>query len=70
MGTVRLSIDGNCGCALLGENLQEGEAEFVCADDAPAQYTGTQRFKWACTQAFRALEKRLDKRLGYAWCFE
>jgi hypothetical protein len=24
-----LSIDGNCACALLGENLQEGEAEFV-----------------------------------------
>lgn len=26
---AQLGIDGNCGFALLGENLQEGEAEFV-----------------------------------------
>lgn len=24
-----IGIDGNCGYALLGENIQEGEAEFV-----------------------------------------
>ncbi|PCJ24130.1 MAG: hypothetical protein COA96_10315 [SAR86 cluster bacterium] len=33
-GGVHLSIDGNCGCALLGVNLQEGEAEFVEIDEA------------------------------------
>ena len=33
-GGVRLSIDGNCGCALLGPNLQEGEAEFVEIDES------------------------------------
>ncbi len=28
-GGVSLLIDGDCACALLGPNLQEGEAEFV-----------------------------------------
>lgn len=28
-GRAELGIDGNCGFALLGPNLQEGEAEFV-----------------------------------------
>lgn len=27
--TVYVSIDGNATCALIGENLQEGHAEFV-----------------------------------------
>lgn len=31
-GSVDLSLDGNCGCALLGPDLQEGEAEFVEVD--------------------------------------
>lgn len=26
---IKLSIDGNCVCALYGSNLQEGTAEFV-----------------------------------------
>jgi hypothetical protein len=28
-GRAQLGIDGNCGFALLGPDLQEGEAEFV-----------------------------------------
>lgn len=28
-GRAQLGVDGNCGFALLGTNLQEGEAEFV-----------------------------------------
>jgi hypothetical protein len=28
-GRAQLGIDGNCGFALLGSDLQEGEAEFV-----------------------------------------
>lgn len=62
--SVALSMDGNCGCALLGENLQEGEAEFVCVDDVP-RYHGvpipTNPERWAMTQAY----KRLQKRLGF-----
>jgi hypothetical protein len=30
-----LGIDGNCGFALLGVNIQEGEAEFVEIEDVP-----------------------------------
>lgn len=29
MERAELGIDGNCGFALLGRDLQEGEAEFV-----------------------------------------
>ena len=29
MRHIELGIDGNCGFALSGENIQEGEAEFV-----------------------------------------
>lgn len=28
-GRAQLGVDGNCGFALLGPDLQEGEAEFV-----------------------------------------
>jgi len=27
--SIQLGVDGNCGFALLGEDLQSGEAEFV-----------------------------------------
>lgn len=73
--TVRLNIDGNAGCALLGVNLQAGEAEFVCVDDCPKGkdgkpvHEGNLAFRWACTQALRKLEKRLGRRLGYRWEF-
>lgn len=73
-----LSVDGNCGCALLGENLQEGEAEFV-EIDSPIQ-PGTDEWPrryfyrlWedaaarACGIAYRRLRERLPGRvISYA----
>lgn len=65
-GTVHLSIDGNCGCALVGENLMEGEAEFVCIDDAPEIYTELRdKEKWSMTQAHKRLCDRLGVQLGF-----
>lgn len=64
--TVDLFMDGNAGCALLGKDLMEGEAEFVCIDDAPEGCTHqNDKERWACTQALRRLEARLGRRLGY-----
>lgn len=62
MERAELGIDGNCGFARLGENIQEGEAEFeeiIC--DSP---------KWTsdyCNAAKRAINiahRRLKARLA------
>ena len=57
-----LSIDGNYACALLGENLQEGEAEFV-EIIYPDGKNASDAYKWERAAAFRALYK-LRERLG------
>lgn len=65
-----LSVDGNCGCALLGENLQEGEAEFVEIDCKEPQWTKAYReAAWkACWSAYQRLKARLsDRKFSYAW---
>ncbi len=65
--SVALSMDGNCGCALLGPNLQDGEAEFVCIDDAPEVHKGNVKSceRWAMAQAHKRLCKRLGEQLRY-----
>ena len=68
MPEVIISMDGNFGCALLGENLQEGDAEFVCVDDAPPCWTHPyDKERWAMAQAFRRLCSRHGKQFGYYW---
>lgn len=73
-GRAQLGIDGNCGFALLGGDLQEGESEFVeipltIPDNSThhERYTGehTQRMELgemlsACKEAFRRLQTRLN----------
>jgi hypothetical protein len=67
-----IGIDGNCGYALLGENLQEGESEFVEIDDVDdpraasfeLRYYSDEWCEAARTAARRALDK-LRARLGY-----
>lgn len=54
---AQLGIDGNCGFALLGENIQEGECEFV-EIEAPGDYEARRR---AAGMAFRKLKERLQK---------
>ncbi len=61
-----LSVDGNCGCALLGENLQVGEAEFVEVQKRPDEHE-TEAEVRACFQALNNLRTRLGKDITYAW---
>lgn len=59
MDRAILSVDGNCGCALLGENLQEGEAEFVEIKCSEPQWTKAYRMAaWeACCQHIAGLSR-------------
>ena len=61
-GRAELMIDGNCGCALLGPNLQEGEAEFVeFAPTAAAALNAPLEDKLnACKTALERLRLRLN----------
>ena len=65
----RWSVDGDHGCALIGANLQEGEAEFVqvAPRDLEPVYMAETR---ACYQAFHKLLLRLgltSNDCSYAW---
>ncbi len=66
---VRLMIDGDHACALLGENLQEGEAEFVRVfqrEEEPLHWAQER----ACWTAFYRLMRRLGRTretLSYEW---
>ena len=57
-----LSIDGSHACALLGENVQDGESEFV-EIVYPDGKNASDAYKHERTHAFRALH-RLRERLG------
>lgn len=75
MERAELGIDGNCGFALLGSNLQEGEAEFVEialsteASKHPNRYHHPEwvnAAKKAATTAYRRLHERLpDREFSY-----
>jgi hypothetical protein len=67
MDRVELGIDGNYGFALLGINLQDGEAEFVEIpqfdktdnDGYNGRRLGAKLY--ACQEALKRLKKRLNK---------
>ncbi len=55
---AELGVDGNAGFALLGENIQEGECEFVevvQAKDEPLHIAECR----AATEAYKRLKERL-----------
>lgn len=52
---AELGIDGNCGFALLGPDIQSGEAEFVEIEE-PVTLAGELS---ACKKALRQLRDRL-----------
>lgn len=57
---AELGIDGNAGFALLGENIQEGECEFVTVEkgkDEPLHIAECR----AATAAFNKLKDRLNR---------
>lgn len=59
MERAELGIDGNCGFALLGPNLQEGEAEFVEIESThESSYVNEQI---AAKRAFHKLQARLGR---------
>ena len=56
-GRAELGVDGNCGYALLGEDIQIGECEFV----EVTQKNPTQgNYQAAARLAFSRLRERLD----------
>lgn len=59
---AELGIDGNCGFALLGRDLQEGEAEFV---EIPAVQPDNSTHHERYTQE-RTMERRQGARLWAA----
>lgn len=74
MERATLGVDGNAGFALIGPNIQEGEAEFVEIDlpieasRDPNRYHHTEWCNAACraaTKAYRNLEARLGRQITY-----
>src|ERR1017187_4496114 len=75
MERAELGVDGNAGFALLGENIQDGEAEFVEIDlpieasKDPDRYHKSEwvrEAKIAINRAHRALKARLpDRKFSY-----
>lgn len=64
---AELGIDGNCGFALLGENLQEGEAEFeeIQGSDPDWSKEGARQAKIAISRAFARLRARIGRPISY-----
>lgn len=65
MERAQLGVDGNCGFALLGENLQEGEAEFEQFIGDVRTSEGTRQAKLAINRAFRRLKARIGRPISY-----
>ena len=62
-GRAELGVDGNAGFALIGPDLQEGEAEFVTVENTDKGRAEAER--WAATAAYRKLQKRLRRNFSY-----
>ena len=61
---ARLGIDGDCGYALLGLDIQSGEAEFVKISEIVdttkcGDLSNPERERLACAKALRLLKERL-----------
>lgn len=60
-----LGIDGNCGFALLGRNIQEGEAEFEEFAGDVRTSEGRQAAKRAINKAYQRLKLRVGHPISY-----
>ena len=56
---ARLGIDGNCGFALIGNNLQESESEFEEFEGDIKTSDGVRNARLAINRAFTRLKKRV-----------
>lgn len=62
-----LCVDGDCGSALYGANIQEGECEFVKIEPRQDEPLHEAQIR-ACWEAFRRLKDRIGiPDLTYAW---
>jgi hypothetical protein len=55
---AELGVDGNCGFALLGPNIQEGEAEFE-------EIRGADDTLKAINRAYQRLKARIGRPISY-----
>ena len=64
---AELGVDGNCGFALLGENLQEGESEFEEIRCSEPLWTseGHRQKRLAINRAFTRLKARIGRPISY-----
>lgn len=62
---AELGVDGNCGFALLGANLQEGEAEFEEFTGDVRTSEGAAQAKRAINRAYQRLKARIDRPISY-----
>jgi hypothetical protein len=65
---AELGVDGNAGFALLGENIQEGEAEFVTIECNEPRWTSAWHVAacHAASEAYHKLKGRLpDRQFSY-----
>lgn len=62
---AELGVDGNCGFALVGPNIQEGEAEFEEFAGDVRTSEGARQAKLAINRAYRRLKARLDRSISY-----
>lgn len=67
MERAELGIDGNCGFALLGPNLQEGEAEFeeIRATELNPDPNSDGAKKQAIHRAYTRLKARIGRPISY-----
>lgn len=56
-----LGIDGNCGFALLGDNIQEGESEFEEFEGDIRTSDGARNARLAINRAFTRLKARVGQ---------
>lgn len=62
---AELGVDGNCGFALVGPNLQEGEAEFEEFVGDVKTSDGARQAKIAINRAYTRLRVRLGHPISY-----
>lgn len=62
-----LGVDGNAAFALLGENIQEGECEFVVIECGEPRWTTAWQTaaSRAATKAYRTLQARIGRPISY-----
>jgi hypothetical protein len=60
-----IGVDGDCGFALLGENIQSGEAEFVKIENDEFRKSNPIQWDINANIASRRALARLRGRLGY-----